>query len=134
MRRLLLILLAGMLGGLTGACGRDAPDAPAPAERRGQAGTFTVSWTPVPDPIPLNAMFGLDLRVSPSSEAAEVTVDAGMPGHGHGMTVRPKTTRRADGTFEARGLLFHMPGEWEITVSVRDGATTATARFPVTVP
>ena len=103
-------------------------------------GTFEVAWEPVPDPIPLNAMFSVRLRVteaaptSPSSPAdLEIDVDAGMPGHGHGMNVKPRVTALEGGGFEARGFLFHMPGRWELTVKVKRGATTELARFPVDV-
>ena len=134
MSRWPLALVAALLGAVVALTSCGGASSQAPQRREGNAGKFVVSWTPVPDPIPLDALFGLDLTVSPSSATTEVTVNAGMPGHGHGMTTRPRTTRRDDGTYEARGLFFHMPGEWEITVKVRDGDTTETARFPVTVP
>jgi hypothetical protein len=113
---------------------------PAHAGREGLTDSrrFLVSWTPVPDPIPLNAMFGAELRVKAADGSAlpadaEVTVDAGMPGHGHGMTVRPRTTARGDGSFEVRGLLFHMPGAWVVTVKVAQGGSSDVARFAVDV-
>jgi hypothetical protein len=29
--------------------------------------------------------------------------------------------RREDGTFSVRGMLFHMPGEWNMTFSIKRG-------------
>lgn len=115
---------------------------PAHAGREGatEGGGVVVTWEPAPDPIPLNAPFALNLRLRAADPASAlpqdlaVKVDAGMPGHGHGMTVRPETTRNADGTFTAKGLLFHMPGAWEIAVKVTRGGIDDVARFAVQVP
>ena len=54
--------------------------------------------------------------------AAElVAVDASMPEHRHGMNYRATILSKGDGRFRADGLLFHMPGRWEITFDVRSG-------------
>lgn len=117
-----------------------AATAPALEGREGatEKGLYRIRWTG-PDPIPLNAQFGLALAAtladgSPLPASASVTVDAGMPGHGHGMTLAPRTERLGDGTFETRGMLFHMPGDWEITVRVSDGEISDGARFRASLP
>ncbi len=47
-----------------------------------------------------------------------------MPEHRHGMTRRPVIVRRADGSFTITGMLFHMPGYWEIHFDItREGET-----------
>ncbi len=48
-------------------------------------------------------------------------VDANMPEHRHGMNYRAAIVAKGDGRFRAEGLLFHMPGRWEITFDVRAG-------------
>ncbi len=48
-------------------------------------------------------------------------VDANMPEHRHGMNYRATIVAKGDGRFTAEGLLFHMPGRWEITFDVRAG-------------
>jgi len=54
--------------------------------------------------------------------AAElVAVDASMPEHRHGMNYRATIVSKGDGRFRADGLLFHMPGRWEVTFDVRSG-------------
>ncbi|MCB9758774.1 MAG: FixH family protein [Alphaproteobacteria bacterium] len=87
------------------------------------AGPYSVSWAPVPDPIPFNDYFAVNLEVkeggSPLTDAV-VTVDAGMPAHGHGMNVTPTVTDNGDGTWTADGLLFHMEGHWELKVDVNE--------------
>ena len=54
--------------------------------------------------------------------AAElVAVDANMPEHRHGMNYRATIVGQGDGRFRAEGLLFHMPGRWEISFDVGTG-------------
>ena len=50
-----------------------------------------------------------------------LAVDANMPEHLHGMNYRAAIVAKGDGRFRAEGLLFHMPGRWEITFDVRAG-------------
>ena len=50
-----------------------------------------------------------------------LAVDANMPEHRHGMNYRATIVAKGDGRFTAEGLLFHMPGRWEITFDVRAG-------------
>jgi hypothetical protein len=43
-------------------------------------------------------------------------VDATMPAHGHGMNYRAEVGPRPGGGYRVEGLLFHMPGAWQVTV------------------
>lgn len=67
--------------------------------------------------------FALVLNVcTKGGEPAELlAVDASMPEHRHGMNYRPRIVAKRDGRFRAEGMLFHMPGRWEITFNVRAG-------------
>lgn len=64
--------------------------------------------------------FSVELKVcGPGNQPAErLSVDATMPAHKHGMNYQPQLTKAADGHYKATGFLFHMPGVWQITVSV----------------
>jgi cytochrome c peroxidase len=53
-----------------------------------------------------------------------LTVDAHMPEHRHGMNYRPSVTRLAPGRWRAEGLMFHMPGRWELVFTL-DGERLA---------
>ncbi|HZM36011.1 MAG TPA: cytochrome c peroxidase [Burkholderiales bacterium] len=55
-----------------------------------------------------------------------LTVDAHMPAHRHGMNYAPEVTSLGPGRWRAEGLLFHMPGNWEL-VFVVDGERLAHA-------
>jgi hypothetical protein len=52
-------------------------------------------------------------------EAAAITIDGGMPQHGHGLPTRPRVTRGlGDGVYEIEGVRFNMGGWWEFTVAI----------------
>lgn len=119
------------------------PKADAIRARQTSGGSYYVSYTPIPDPIPLNRVFSLDVRVwrdeamtTPATDVA-VSADAAMPHHHHGMNLVPRAERKGDGAFRVNGMLFHMPGYWEIYVDVRDAqgkrGSEERARFEVEV-
>ena len=104
-----------------------------PREVRSNGGNYTVVFTPSPDPIPMNQLFDLMITIVPKAAAAapKVEVDARMPAHGHGMNRVPKVTRLTEGTVKAEGMLFHMPGHWELYVDITHGGVTERAQFDV---
>lgn len=54
-------------------------------------------------------------------------LDALMPVHGHGMNYKASINWLDNGLVEASGLLFHMPGQWRITVNLTyDGVARQT--------
>jgi hypothetical protein len=55
---------------------------------------------------------------------ASVSVLLWMPAHGHGASVQPKVTETAPGVFVAAPLYLHMPGEWELLMSMSMPTTT----------
>ena len=48
-------------------------------------------------------------------------VDATMPEHKHGMNYRPTIVSLGDGRYRVDGMVFHMPGTWELAIDVRAG-------------
>jgi hypothetical protein len=110
-----------------------------PDEGRGvlsNAGSYWVSTLGPPE-YPQNEEFDLVVRVldGPTRtrlvRGAEIHVDARMPAHGHGMTHDATLEAQPDGSWIARGLLFHMVGHWELYVDVRRGAITERAQFDI---
>ena len=51
-------------------------------------------------------------------------IDAHMPEHRHGMNYKPTVKPAGPGRWHAEGLLFHMPGKWELVFLV-DGERMA---------
>lgn len=93
---------------------------------RAQAGRYAVHLRASPQPA-VGRHFAVLFLVCGPAGAAEpdaVTVDARMPKHGHGMNYRPTVAALGGGHYRAEGLMFHMPGEWELTFSVQDGGAS----------
>ena len=58
-------------------------------------------------------------------EQAAITVDGGMPEHGHGLPTQPRVTRAlGGGMYEIEGVRFNMGGWWELKLAI-DSATGA---------
>jgi hypothetical protein len=111
-----------------------------PAGHHGSAsndGTYYVAYLPDPDPIPLNQMFSLHVWVYAAADRSEVLpnvrllADAAMPEHDHGMNTTPRVRANPDGSFTVEGMLFHMPGHWELYLDVARDGITERAQFDV---
>ena len=101
----------------------------APSDLTGRAvcATQTVVFRAVPAPIAVGRHFALDAIACPRRDDRVVTslrVDAVMPEHRHGMNYRASVSPRGDGRFFAEGLLFHMPGRWQLVFDVETSAGT----------
>ncbi len=140
------LALVGAAGVLVVACTGVPDDEPPPPPTAGAPaatahegtsawGTYRVRWTAEPAPIPVGKLVTLRVGVERVDGAVpgdlRVEVDATMPDHGHGMTLRPTVRRADDGGFVADGMLFHMPGRWEVAVDVVRGDDVERATFPV---
>ncbi len=103
------------------ACGEDLGE----SARRVENARYVVAFRTVPDPIEVGAHFALDFVVCPrggAQESRSVKVDARMPEHQHGMNYRPVVVARAPGAYHAEGLMFHMPGRWDLYFDVVTGS------------
>jgi hypothetical protein len=110
--------------GATAACRDDLPGAPGPAA---ESARYLVAYRTEPARIAVGEHFAVELVVCPRAGAPgpeSVRVDAHMPEHRHGMNYRPTVTAQGDGRYRADGLLFHMPGHWELVFEVRAAGRT----------
>jgi hypothetical protein len=85
-------------------------------------GTIRVLYRAVPATISVGKPFSLLATVCPLSTNAQVQsfgVDAQMPEHRHGMNYTPKIATIAPHSYRADGLMFHMPGKWQLMFDVR---------------
>lgn len=95
-------------------------------------GKMSLYWLPVGE-IRVSEPFDLEICLTVSGATPEggvLEVDAVMPAHGHGMNYRSEVQLLEPGHFIAEGMLFHMPGKWEIRFDfVREsGKTTFVSR------
>jgi hypothetical protein len=100
---------------------------PSPALQQGAVQVvWKVEGAPPATVIKESKLFAIEVQVCPAS-AVLTRVDATMPEHQHGMNYRPSIQRvgdAKDGRWRADGLMFHMPGRWELRLDVRaDGRT-----------
>jgi hypothetical protein len=105
------LLLASMLGLAlpAAACPLDEPSL--------KQGAVQAAWKVDGAPIAVGQHFAIEVRVCPV-DAALMGVDAMMPEHRHGMNYRPSLTRIGAGHWRAEGLMFHMPGRWDLQLDV----------------
>ena len=84
---------------------------------------YMITFRPEPARIEVGAPFALVMNVcTRRGDAAElVRVEATMPEHKHGMNYSPTVVPAGNGRFRVEGMLFHMPGSWELAFDVRSG-------------
>ncbi len=127
-----------MVGGLLTGCGsqddsaKDDGDAlGGPSSGATDGGSFLVEYETDPSPIPLSEPFTMRTLVTEPNgmwvEDATVVVNAEMPDHGHGMNTAPTTTYEGDGVYVTEGMLFHMPGDWQINIDITAKGTVETS-------
>ncbi|MEC9343219.1 MAG: FixH family protein [Pseudomonadota bacterium] len=67
-------------------------------------------------------------------EGADIAIDGGMPGHGHGLPTAPAMTDvLAPGEYRIDGVKFSMTGAWELRLAIEAPAGADTAVFSFTV-
>ncbi|MCE9594197.1 MAG: hypothetical protein K8S98_08385 [Planctomycetes bacterium] len=137
-----LVLLAGACASTTPTSSQARAAAAQPAWRDanevvGGTGLFVVRYRTAPLTIPMNAEFAIRAWVFAANDRehplddVELAVDAAMPEHKHGMARTPRVERRSDGSFGISGMLFHMPGRWELYFDVTREALTERAQTRV---
>lgn len=87
---------------------------------------FNVSVESQKTPPPINAMHTWVLTVrTPDGHAVEgarITVNGGMPMHGHGLPSAPRVTKyQGDGRYLVEGVKFNMSGWWKMDFNIVAG-------------
>ncbi|MEO7725874.1 MAG: hypothetical protein ABIS45_01315 [Burkholderiales bacterium] len=94
---------------------------------------YRLSYRTQPARIAVGRQFAIELVVCAKDQPSRVqgvTVDASMPEHAHGMNYKPTVLRVPPATatpgarFRADGLMFHMPGRWDLTFDVAGAGGT----------
>jgi hypothetical protein len=106
----LLLLCAALPATASSTC-------PLPAPKM-QSGAVQAAWKAVGAPIAVGNLFAIEVQLCPAGTAL-VRADATMPEHRHGMNYRPSVKPLGDGRWRVEGLMFHMPGRWELQLDVR---------------
>ena len=86
-------------------------------------GRYIASLAPSQSPIPVGAIHTWTVNVTaPDGKPVgplAITIDGGMPQHGHGLPTKPVVTRDlGSGNHLIEGMKFNMTGWWTLTVSI----------------
>ncbi|MBC7778818.1 MAG: hypothetical protein H7125_01820 [Proteobacteria bacterium] len=104
--------------------------------QRTESARHVIVWRADPQRIPVGRHFALDLIACPKPGASAIDglgVDARMPAHGHGMNYKPSVKALGENRYRAEGLMFHMPGQWELAFELRSGEQNERALQALTV-
>jgi hypothetical protein len=143
-RRTMAVAGAGLLAMAMAACGMmtmmmGTGAVPPAAEEFGlgprASGTGAYVGTLQPAaPLAVRKLQSVSVRITDAHgsavEGATVSVDGGMPQHGHGLPTSPRVTAyRGDGVYQIDGVRFNMGGWWEFKLGVAAAAGTDTITF-----
>ncbi len=116
-----------------------------PFESVVQGENFTVLITPLGD-ISVGEPFSVDITVCSELPPVSIKVDAGMPGHGHGMNYTLDITelsadvnenasgnQSAVNKYRVEGMMFHMPGQWQWSVDLKSETHRETLAQPIAI-
>jgi len=139
--RLLATTLSALALASLAACMTPPPDLDLSTQHASQDKKFVVAVQPPATPPAINQIHSWQVKLSTPDGApvshARISVDGGMPQHGHGLPTRPQVTREvADGTYLLEGMKFSMTGWWEIKLAIQSdaGADKVTFNRIVTDP
>lgn len=88
---------------------------------------YAIAFLTRPAKIAVGRHFSVEFAVCAKGDRPapqSVQVDATMPEHKHGMNYAPNITKTGPDRYRADGLMFHMPGRWELTFELRSNGQT----------
>jgi hypothetical protein len=91
--------------------------------RTSAAGTYRATIRPQGDTIPQGKLHRWTLHIETAEgapvDSAAITIDGGMPQHGHGLPTKPRATRDlGNGDHLVEGMKFNMGGWWIVKFRV----------------
>jgi hypothetical protein len=118
----------------SGACAC-VPDLPG-AARKIESARYTLAYRAKPAPIAVSRHFALEFAVCAKDGKImpdSIRVDAHMPEHRHGMNYKASVKPAGNGRYIAEGLMFHMPGRWELVFELNAAAQTDRLTYSETI-
>jgi transcriptional regulator GlxA family with amidase domain len=85
-------------------------------------------------PVRVRELMTIPVRIADAQgrplEGARISVDGGMPEHGHGLPTHPRVSRAlGDGVYEIQGVRFNMRGWWELKLAIESPAGADSVTF-----
>jgi hypothetical protein len=101
--------------------------------RTSNAGLYTATLLPI-EPLRRRKLQAVQVAITDANGApiqhANITIDGGMPQHGHGLPTQPRVTKHVgDGVYQIEGVRFNMGGWWEFKLSVTTDSGTDLVTF-----
>ncbi len=101
-----------------------------------EQGLFRVSYTSDKNPLPLNQIHSWKLHIETADgqpvDNAQISVDGGMPQHGHGLPTRPQITENlGGGDYRMEGVRFQMLGWWEVRLTINANGQSDSITFNI---
>ncbi len=102
--------------------------------RTSNSGAYRGTIHPQGDSIPQGKLQSWTLHLENMEatpvDSVAITVDGGMPQHGHGLPTKPRVTRAlGDGNHLVEGMKFNMGGWWVVKFAMRTSAGSDTLVF-----
>jgi hypothetical protein len=127
---------AAMLAALA-ACNHVRGSAPAPdiaTVKSSAKHLYRASVRPDVMPIPVRRLQTWTLHIDTADgrpvDAATITMNGGMPQHGHGLPTSPRVTRAlGNGDHRVEGVKFNMGGWWVVRFAIASAAGVDTVTF-----
>lgn len=106
--------------------------------RLSDQGIFNVSYNSSISPIRINQIHEWTIHVESSDgqlfEQVAISIDGGMPQHGHGLPTEPRMTQDlGNGDYLVEGMKFNMPGWWTVTFNITTGDLSDSVTFNLVV-
>ena len=122
---------------LASGCGRFWLRAPSPDIQTAKAsahGLYRATVRPDVTPIPVRRLqrwtLHLDTIDGRPVDTATISMDGGMPQHGHGLPTHPRVTRAlGNGDHLVEGVKFNMGGWWVVRFAITTAAGSDTVTF-----
>jgi hypothetical protein len=102
--------------------------------RTSEQGLFRGTWVSQLEPIEINQIHTWTVHVeTPDGQPlddARITVDGGMPQHGHGLPTQPQVTKYlGNGDYRVEGMKFQMTGWWVVNFHITTNGESDTLQF-----
>ena len=136
-RRSLMTLAIAMTATLASGCTlfmKPPKDLDYSRTRTSESGIYRATIVPQGDSIPQGKLHRWTLHLETASgapvDSARVSVDGGMPQHGHGLPTKPRVTRElGNGDHLVEGMKFNMGGWWVVKFRVESAAGSDSVVF-----
>lgn len=98
-------------------------------------GLYTVSIEPESEPLEQGALHAWAATVATATgepvTGARITVDGGMPQHGHGLPTAPQASEAGNGLYRIEGVRFNMGGWWVLKLGIAASAGDDEVEFNI---